>query len=489
MTITLESFVGKTYGAASFEPLVTKGGIDATQGIVSFKPLTTRTLVQGQGNRFLPLVTLAADRSYGAVSVSFESLITDGNQGIPNPVTGNTGFSQLTTSGFLITGGLMTGDVSFEPLVTLATDRPYGEASVSFEPMAVTALNFPTIDNWMAGTIPAVIGSGSADPKILNTVDAAITAIDIGVTYTGGQLSNSLGAIEAVISATIPVIGRLNKKIPAITASGDGRVSSMSSMTKKIGGVTSEGHFGGGLNREFLLGINGSGSVINGSVSQLAARIPPIKIDSGEVSRAPFNILNTLIPAVRMVSGMRLSEDIPAVIVSAHAAEVLTAQFATYAMNLENDDGLDVAQQAGFALTSYNNFPFIEIVRFGNKNYGVSKDGIFLLEGETDDGAPIAWQFDPFLSDFGSSRLKTISAAYAGGRIYGGVTYNLSVEEDKVNTYTFVTPRDSTAQNYRQVFGKGVRTRYVGVGISDPGGSDFNLESLNLEVNDMKRSI
>jgi len=491
MTITIESFIGKTYGSTSFEPLVTKGGIDASQAITSFEPLTTTILVQGDGNQFLPLVTAASDRPYGGVSVSFESLTTDASVGIPQPVSGVSSFAFLTTSGLMLTGGMMTGSSTFEPLVTLGSDHPCGHSSTSFEAMTSFAMEFPAINNWLYAEIPAItMSAGSIKAGKVDGLNASIGAIFMSEGRTGGQLKKPLGAITFAGAATIPNVGRLGRSIGAIQGEGVGRVSSLAVVNKKIGAITASGHFGGGLDEDAPIHITSVGSVITGSVSKLNKKIPAIVISAGSIVQDDFNALDKTIPAIRMLNGATLRMSIPAVtVVVATAEQIVAAEFIAYAMNMQNSPELDQSQQPGNAVTRYTNFPFFEIVRFGNKNYGVSKDGIFLLEGETDDGAPIAWQFDPFLSDFGSSRLKTISAAYAGGRIYGGVTYNLSVEEDKVNTYTFVTPRDSTAQNYRQVFGKGVRTRYVGVGISDPGGSDFNLESLNLEVNDMKRSI
>ena len=171
----------------------------------------------------------------------------------------------------------------------------------------------------------------------------------------------------------------------------------------------------------------------------------------------------------------------PSAVLVAAGSAVITATYEAYAVNLKHTaDSPD-------EVTRYTNFPFTHVVRYKNSYYGANSTGLYLLEGTTDAAAPIPWAVKTAMTDFKSPLKKTIASAYFAGRFGPASTVALHAGEDVPNTYSFSTPRDQLAQNYRQVFGKGVKERYYALGAS--GTDVVQLDAVELNVVNTTRRI
>ena len=170
---------------------------------------------------------------------------------------------------------------------------------------------------------------------------------------------------------------------------------------------------------------------------------------------------------------------------TAIGSAVVTATYEAYAVNLKHtpQPGVEPINE----VTRYTNFPFTHVVRYKNSYYGVNDTGLYLLEGTTDETAPIPWAVKTAMDDFKSPMKKTIASAYFGGRFGPASTVQLHAGEQTPNTYSFTTPRDALAQNYRQVFGKGVKERFYALGASGIG--TVELDNIELETHNMTRRI
>ncbi|MGL4807117.1 MAG: hypothetical protein ACRC4O_00100, partial [Giesbergeria sp.] len=138
-------------------------------------------------------------------------------------------------------------------------------------------------------------------------------------------------------------------------------------------------------------------------------------------------------------------------------------------------------------VTRYTNFPFTHIVRHKNSYYGVNSSGLYLLEGTTDAGAAIPYEARTHISDLDEIKLKTPVSAYFGGRMGAASTVTLYAGEAGEEVYSFTTPRGAVAQNYRQKFGRGLKTRYFALGAS--GSAEFSIDNVAFEVATMTRRI
>jgi len=164
---------------------------------------------------------------------------------------------------------------------------------------------------------------------------------------------------------------------------------------------------------------------------------------------------------------------------------VITATYEAYAVNLKHTPRGN--EQPTDEVTHYTNFPFTHVVRYKNSYYGANSTGLYLLEGTTDAATPIPFAVKTAMTDFKSPTKKTLASAYFGGRFGPASTITLTAGEDTPASYTYSTPRDQNAQNYRQTFGKGLKARYYQLAVA--GSDTLELDSIELDVHNLTRRI
>lgn len=154
-----------------------------------------------------------------------------------------------------------------------------------------------------------------------------------------------------------------------------------------------------------------------------------------------------------------------------------------YSINLthEPSDAPPVNQ-----VTRYLDFPFTSIVRYKGQTFATGPGGLYLLEGDTDNGAEIFYSVKTAVSDLKTPNLKNVASAYLSGRI-GPLTIILHAGEDGRESYQFHAARGPAPGNHREKFGRGVRNRYFSLAMT--GMDEMELDAIELEVNKMNRKI
>ncbi|MES2251545.1 MAG: hypothetical protein V4645_30045 [Pseudomonadota bacterium] len=179
--------------------------------------------------------------------------------------------------------------------------------------------------------------------------------------------------------------------------------------------------------------------------------------------------ITTIIEAA-MRSGVLNADDLDALGAGGDGTEV-------WVVNLESN-----------ASTTYSNYSFNSFARIGNHYYGASDDGLFELAGRNDDGQPIQAAIGLGDLDFGSQHLKTISEAYVG-MSGDGELYMKVMGEDELS-YIYKTRGFGPRLAQRRIeLGRGLQANYLTVELFNKDGSDFNLDSVEFRVADMKRKI
>lgn len=187
-------------------------------------------------------------------------------------------------------------------------------------------------------------------------------------------------------------------------------------------------------------------------------------------------------PRAYLSSGTVARLTAPKARIVARVSGVVVVAYDAYSVNLKHAD-----PEANDEVTSYTNFPFDRILRYGSSYYGVAADGLYLLEGTTDDSEDIAYAVKTCIDDFEIAERKTVVSAHFSGRMGPGMTVTLYAGEDGSESYAFNTPRGQVAQNHREKFGRGVKNRYFAIGMA--GSDAFDLDSLDPEITKLKRRI
>ncbi|NDZ11483.1 hypothetical protein C7T35_01445 [Variovorax sp. WS11] len=141
----------------------------------------------------------------------------------------------------------------------------------------------------------------------------------------------------------------------------------------------------------------------------------------------------------------------------------------------------------GFGSTTYAGYPFNSFARIGDRYYGAKLDGLFLLGGDDDAGAPIQAAICPGTLDFGSPQEKTISEAFIGAASEGCMALKIAAGEDG-DEYLYVAQSYSEKlKQHRFKLGKGLKANYLTPVFYNQNGEDFEIDSLEFSVATLSR--
>lgn len=137
----------------------------------------------------------------------------------------------------------------------------------------------------------------------------------------------------------------------------------------------------------------------------------------------------------------------------------------------------------GLATSEYRGYNFNSLCRMGDKYLGAGEAGIYLLDGDTDDGGQIDASLLMGLNDFGTPNLKHIPGGYltrtADGEMRVAVI-TVSEGVKHVNMYKVPNVVADSPRTSQVRFGKGLRARYWQFELSNIDGGDFTIDEFEL---------
>jgi hypothetical protein len=342
----------------------------------------------------------------------------------------------------------------------------------------------------LTGPSMYVVGTGhDTDPN------AGITSMSPAqvIGYGGANAQLAMPTFQLVASGTTATIGSAALSMPAGVVAGSGTVTGQSSAQLTLTGQFVATGYGGANGAGTMGSPTAAGSGTATSVGSAAIVMPLFQLIAtgsvGAVGNAAL-VMPMLRPVASGTAMLTMPGFLLVAIGSVHV--VLTpSSYEAYAVNLSHDLPTAPGHVQIDETTRYTNFPFTQIVRFGAKHYGVGLDGLYELGGETDNGAPIAWNFRTGESDLDSPQKKRVLAAYLAGRLgpQAVITSHMGERAGGTTAYSYTSPRTSAAQNHRQKFGRGAKEIYFGLEVADASGGALFLEGLEFEVNETKRKI
>jgi len=136
------------------------------------------------------------------------------------------------------------------------------------------------------------------------------------------------------------------------------------------------------------------------------------------------------------------------------------------------------------AVSQYGNFNFDGLVEMNGVPLAFGKDGIYVLEGDDDDGQPIQALLE-FMTDMGSERQKRLRSCYLGCEADGDLRLVLRNDEGNVREYVFThKPMQHSA---RVAVGRSGRGRYWTFAIENIDGRYFCIDTVDAVVTVMRR--
>jgi len=139
------------------------------------------------------------------------------------------------------------------------------------------------------------------------------------------------------------------------------------------------------------------------------------------------------------------------------------------------------------ASTRYDGYGFNSFFQRDKKYYGVADDGIYLLEGETDNGAPIDALIDLGKSNQPSTKVKHVPSVYLGVASDGKMI--LKVDADGIMRYYEARTNSEALRQHRVDVGRGTRGVFWNFTVMNQNGDDFELANVEFQPITVQRRI
>ena len=160
------------------------------------------------------------------------------------------------------------------------------------------------------------------------------------------------------------------------------------------------------------------------------------------------------------------------------AHSVVPATFLTAVMNARNN-----------YITEYDSYGFNGYAKIGSEYYATGADGLYLLDGTTDDGANVEWSILTGQMDGKDPGLKRLPEVLLALRNTGPV--KVTVHPDDNISYDYMLPavKLDTLHQHRVVPGKGMRSRYYAIGLSGVNNSKVEIDSMQVNMTKTTRRL
>jgi len=139
-----------------------------------------------------------------------------------------------------------------------------------------------------------------------------------------------------------------------------------------------------------------------------------------------------------------------------------------------------------FAVSEYKDFPFNSFAYFNGQYLGANADGIFTLGGGKDNGKDIDAQIELPPIDFGEGFIKRAREAWLTYRADGQLVLVLRLDEHETWESALELVGNKSHEE-RAKIARGIKNRFIGFGIRNQAGCDFDLESLRVLVDPIQR--
>lgn len=302
--------------------------------------------------------------------------------------------------------------------------------------------------------------------------------------WTGGQGETTLPALSGAGTGTVPGQALGEATLPALLGAGSGTggvgVASAIFLPRLVG----TGWFAG-LAAATLPRLSATGAGTTAETGTGAAILPALR-GSGTSAVASYpSYGHATLPALRAGP-------------SGYGAVILPMlRGVGYDAGAVAGNGVGVGQFEGWAMNVRTgfigriaNWPFRQIVKWGDKLLGVGADGLYLIGGTKDVGATMQWEWRTGLDDMNQSGIKRVPYVYLDAVIDGEIEITTVDDRGDVRAYHYEADRGRINLPHRRQLGMGVRTRNIAFGARNgTNGAYMELYGIEPEATITQRSI
>ena len=134
------------------------------------------------------------------------------------------------------------------------------------------------------------------------------------------------------------------------------------------------------------------------------------------------------------------------------------------------------------AASQFKNYNFAGLMRFKGRNLACNKEGLYLLGGDKDMTAAISAQFKPLETDFGMNNVKALRFLYFGLDTADEMLVEVTPDDSDDPQEYAIVPSKEGQQRVRIPIKRTQTGRYFGIEVSNQGGKDFSVDSIQAFV-------
>lgn len=361
------------------------------------------------------------------------------------------------------------------PLAQLVLPTPVLTASGASGALGRAALSLPT---------PQVF----AGPQAALTLPVPVLAA-AGSTGAAASVALALPTAQLVATGKVPVVGQLGLTLtPQLNASGYAGSASGLNLTLPVPQLVASGKVPVQADAALALpSLQLAAQGVTGVTGKLALTMRSLALAisgaTGVVGTAQL-----VLPVMRlgvaayepMIGAVRLS--LPMLRLVATGAQAGAAAAPAVSSTL-------VMHTETMGLTTYSNFPFNSFAAFNGVYLGASDAGLFVLAGDTDNGALIQAAARVGITDFATSYLKRVDRVYVGYRTTGDLVLRVFTDELTQRDYLLRATGDAGLHGNHARLGKGLEARYWSFEVRNVNGSDFELNMIELKPTKLRRRV
>jgi hypothetical protein len=215
-----------------------------------------------------------------------------------------------------------------------------------------------------------------------------------------------------------------------------------------------------------LLKIRASGN--GGIVGSAALSLPLLNIE-GQFFFNPSGSASLVVPLLRVIGAGEGQLDVK------HLSVPIRKGFV---MNLVN-----------WAITEYTDYPFNSFAYFNGLQLGGKEDGIFIIDGPDDDGEDILAYIEGGTEDLFKNFMTRLREAWITSRQDGPMVLKVSMGEEETSPVAErpLESADRKMHEERVKFPRGLKERFASFRLENVNGSDFDLKSIKIFLEQISR--
>jgi len=422
---------------------------------------------------------LASDKHYAFGAAQLGAFDAYAESGVTQPAwsSGDGWLSGVSTFGHSFTGAVGTGSASLHRVEVMASDRVYGSADAELGEVFAFGAQEIHISMGLLVMGGHITINGKGEEVDVNGINAVLPPLTLDGRF-GHQMKLTAPKLEIEVSGDFTPVLRGEMTLPSLGVVGKGVTGGVMTAELSLNPLLVDLRSGwvGVLNPKGGYSIDASG--VSGGVGRGELKFNGrVDIEASGTVRE-LTVWSLTGPSVTVAPTGQAWLVTPKLTMYAQGEAVVTATYEAYAINLTTG-----------AVSHYTNYPFDNILRFGDRFFGVKSDGIFELTGDTDLGAPVLSKIKTFRTNFGASNLKRVPWVYVAGRSSPDMVIGVQADEQPVTRFrTWQAPNYGT-HLVRAKCGANVKGSYYSFTFENVEGRNFEIDRVEALVDTTTRAI